>query len=98
MARRQPGQHFAGLCTGALEYPVQRLGKKHVLGFEVGIETAMREPRLLHHVGDGDLVGTVLPQSPRGDLQNPLAGFLFVVFCVAHACSPPGTDYMMLVI
>jgi hypothetical protein len=60
----------AELSPGARD----RLGDQGIARLEVRIEAAVREPGLLHHIGDTDTGITVAPQRARGDLDDAVVG------------------------
>jgi len=66
----------------------QRLGDTGLLGFEMRIEAAMGEAGLLHQLGDGEAVRTLLPQHAGRDLHQLFVGFLLMAPVVAHDWLP----------
>ena len=73
MARRQAFDIPLRATPHLGEDFAQRFGNAGFLGFEVGIEPAMCEARLVHQLRDGKTVRPFLTQHPRRDLHELLA-------------------------
>ena len=58
--------------------------EKRVAGIEVGIEAAVREPRLLHHFRHPDPGVAVLADGTRRRAHNALVALLFPRGCLLH--------------
>ncbi len=67
-----------------VEHLGDSLGDQIVLGIEVSVERAMREPGLGHQSRDADPAGTDGANGRRRLAQYPLAGTLFVFAVVTH--------------
>src|SRR4029077_8824840 len=78
-----------GRCL--VEHP--RHGGDHqiVLGREMGIEPAMREPSLPHHGGDAHAMRALRPYRFRSFFEDPSPGPLLVFRIIPHG--PPLYDY-----
>src|SRR3984893_5858195 len=55
-----------------------------VLGREMSVESAMREPGLRHHAGDADPMRPLGPNRLRRFLENPAPGSLLMLRIVPH--------------
>ncbi len=72
-----------------LEHLADRGGHQIVLGGEVGVEAAVGQAGLGHHLGDADLVRPLGADRLGRLLQNPLPGLLLVLGVVAHGLASP---------
>ena len=60
---------------------------QRLAGIEMGVESAMGQPGLLHQVGDADAVRTLFPQAHGRFPHDAVVGFLLVFPGIAHGCS-----------
>ena len=67
-------------------------GDQVILGREVGIEAAVRQAGLGHHLGHPNLVRTVGADGVGRSAQHPAAGLLLVLGLVAHGLRPHQYD------
>jgi len=67
-----------------------------VLGREMTVEPAMREPGLCHHTGDANAMRALRPYRVRGFLEDPGPGPLLVFGIIPYG--PPLYDYSNLII
>ena len=56
-----------------IECAGNRFGRQLVLGLEVIVESAMREPGFLHDVRDGNIFQALQSEHPRGRVDNQAA-------------------------
>src|SRR5205814_206192 len=85
MTRRQAIDHAPHALRRLRKTLCKCLRQQCVLGFEVRVEAAMRQPGGLHHLGDREPFGTFFPQRLRRKLEKPRMGFLLVGGRVPHA-------------
>ena len=72
--RRRAGARARRLGAAVAAGALQRLDQQRVARLEVGVEAAVREAGLLHHVGHADAGIAVAPDRARRDVDDALVG------------------------